>query len=347
LNATSRRKSRFWQLRTFRLVVAAVLLLSAALVYFLGRGSEAEASSDIILQGSDVPGTNTFTPSVAQPVPANVSTTAPAPSSGGLTTAQGSSEGLFAGTRSIPNCNAARLIEHLQADPDKATPWASAFGLTAAGIKPFVDGLTPVLLRTDTRVTDFGLRSGRAVPRQGVLQAGTAVFVERTGVPRVRCTSGNPLGPPRSVTGTSRYTGSRWPTFQPGTLVVINPAPTPMTVIVLVDIRDGVLFGRIPGSVVLIDVDRPGPGVVLPVVQPGQLSTVTGQNWPPGTPLQVNFDNPAVLLANVTAGGDGTFSVQVTIPPEAAPGIHQITTSGGGFTLPQTFYVIPRTVRLV
>ncbi|MGQ0680302.1 MAG: DUF6777 domain-containing protein [Actinomycetota bacterium] len=346
MNATAA-KIPFWNSRPFRLAISAALLVAAALVLFTGSGSQAGASSDIVLQGADVAGTNVFTPTVAAPAEPSTAATTPPPSSGGLTTAQGSSEGLFAGTRNVPSCNAPQLIAHLQSDQAKAAAWAAAFGLNPAGIKAFVDGLTPVLLRVDTRVTDFGLRDGRAVARQVVLQSGTAVFIERTGVPRIRCTSGNPLGPPRSIQGTPTYTGPRWPAFQPATLVVINPAPTPLTVIILVDLRDGVLFGRIPGSVVIIDIDRPLPGVVLPVVQPGQLSTVTGANWPPGTALQINFDNPAVLLANATAGGDGTFSVQVTIPLGAPPGIHQIIITGGGFTVAQTFYVIPTAVRLL
>ncbi|PZT71125.1 hypothetical protein DN402_02310 [Streptomyces sp. SW4] len=49
------------------------------------------------------------------------------------------------------------------------------------------------MLRADTRVTGHGLRGGRPVGGQAVLQAGTAVLVDDRGVPRVRCAGGNPL----------------------------------------------------------------------------------------------------------------------------------------------------------
>jgi hypothetical protein len=170
-------------------------------------------------------------------------------------------------------------------------------------------------------------------------------MVDRTAFPRVRCASGNPLSEPRSVPASPSYTGPRWPGFQPTTIVVINPAP-PVTIILLFDPTTGLIFGRIPGSIVIIDIDRPPNDTILLVVEPGQPSTVSGANWPPGTVVEIRFDNPVVLLATVTAGGDGSFSVPVTVPATAAPGVHQVTMTGGGFTVNDTIYVIPPRVRV-
>ena len=62
---------------------------------------------------------------------------------------------------------------------------------------------------------------------------------------------------------------------------------------------------------------------------------------PPGTPSLLTWDNPLVTLANVTADGAGNFSEQVTCPPNAPLGVHQVTATGGGFTLAQPVFAIP------
>ncbi len=71
-----------------------------------------------------------------------------------------------------------------------------ALGLRTTQIRTYVSGLTDVLLRTDTRVTNHGYEDGIAIPIQSVLQAGTAVFVDKYGSPVVKCYCGNPLTPP-------------------------------------------------------------------------------------------------------------------------------------------------------
>ena len=68
---------------------------------------------------------------------------------------------------------------------------------------------------------------------------------------------------------------------------------------------------------------------------------MTGSRFPPGTPITLTWDNPPVTLANITADGGGNFSVQVTCPPGAPVGVHQVTATGGGFTLAQPVYAIP------
>lgn len=53
--------------------------------------------------------------------------------------------------------------------------------------------------RADTRVTNHGFADGRATEIQSILQAGTAVFVDDTGLPVVKCSCGNPLGRPAAL----------------------------------------------------------------------------------------------------------------------------------------------------
>jgi len=96
---------------------------------------------------------------------------------------------------------------------------------------------------------------------------------------------------------------------------------------------------------VLIDINLPPTGVAIIIVEPGGPFTVTGVRFPPGAALTVVFDNPAVTLATPTADGAGNFAVQVTAPATAAPGVHQVTTTGGGVSLTQPVYVIPPAVR--
>ena len=83
------------------------------------------------------------------------------------------------------------------------------------------------MLTADTRVTNHGFKDGKTTPRQAVLQAGTAVLVDNTGVPRARCGCGNPLLPPKAVTGTTKYVGDAWKGFTPSNVrAIAAAAPT-------------------------------------------------------------------------------------------------------------------------
>ena len=330
----------WWQSRGFRLALSVILLATAAIVFFVGRGAGTASAKEVFLQGNDAPGTNNFTPSIAAPQPAAGpnATTVPSPSSGGLITAKGDAPGLYAGTRNVPSCNGPALSSALERDPAKGRPWADAVKIQPNEIKPFVATLTSALLRVDTRVTEYQLRGGEAVPRQTVLQAGTAVMLDRTGFPRVRCLSGNPLAEPRAVDANPSYGGQRWPSFSPRTIVVVQPAPA-TTPFIMIDSPTGSIFLRIPGGIA--DVDRPATGVTIQLCEAGGPFGVTGSRFPAGSPITLTFDTPPVVLANVTADGGGNFSVQVTCPPDATVGVHQVTATGGGFTLAQPVYVIP------
>ena len=87
------------------------------------------------------------------------------------------------------------MVAFLQANPEKAAAWAGVLGISAASIPGYVAELTPVILRSDTYVTNHGFAGGRATTLTSVLQAGTAVMVDKFGTPRVKCYCGNPLTP--------------------------------------------------------------------------------------------------------------------------------------------------------
>jgi hypothetical protein len=107
-----------------------------------------------------------------------------------ITSVAGSTPNLFGGSRAS-RCNAGQLPGAL---------------------------LTEVVLLRDTRVT--GVRSGLA-PFQAVLERGSAVLVDESGVPRLRCAGLIPLRPPLPASSTPDFVGVAWPGFNPAALTVV------------------------------------------------------------------------------------------------------------------------------
>jgi hypothetical protein len=179
--------------------------------------------------------------------PVTTTTTAPA-QNGKLVAVQGGTPGLYGGTQDIATCDPGKMIDFLSSQPQKAAAWASAVGITTAEIPSYIQSLTPVVLTRDTRVTNHGFVNGTANPFQAVLQAGTAVLVDRYGVPRAKCACGNPLGPPVLSTAPPSYVGPSWPSFSPTTITVVVVNTTIVNNFVLVSQSDGTPFVRPSGS---------------------------------------------------------------------------------------------------
>ncbi len=121
--------------------------------------------------------------------------------------------------------------------------------LSTVNLTTYITQLTPLVLLSDTRVTNHGYYDGQPTTLQSVLEAGTAVMVDQYGVPRVKCNCGNPLLPPEPVVGTVTYTGPPWPgwTGDPNSIVGSNtPLPSPLQV---TDINTGKIFPQLPCSV--------------------------------------------------------------------------------------------------
>jgi hypothetical protein len=239
-------------------VVAGVVMASGGKDGDRSAGGRIEGSPEIFLEPVANPGPDGFTTSVdTDPTATATTTTASgpaqtAPSGPPEATAvrglSGSQPGLYGGTRNNSSCNRAQLVSFLQATPDKAAAWAAVQGITAAQIPAFVDGLTPVRLLVDARVTNHGFANGRATPRQSVLQAGTAVLVDDRGEPRVRCACGNPLRAPMAAPTAPQYVGTPWPGFTPARTAVLAPAPQPVGIFVLQDPGTGQSFARPSGT---------------------------------------------------------------------------------------------------
>jgi hypothetical protein len=233
-----------------------VLVAAVGGIAAFSSGDEATAT-EIYLDGRDetrVGGRDPFAPPAINPgvtVPAQLASNPdavppPQPVGGAIAPTNGGEPGLYGGTRDSSVCDIAKLIDFLKNNADKATAWAGTLGVRVADIDSYVRGLTSVLLRADTRVTNHGFENGAATSVQAVLQAGTAVLVDKFGVPRVKCYCGNPLLEP--VQSPQRYSGPRWQGFEPNVVQVVQPAPVQITVIVVVDVVTGQPFGRPVGT---------------------------------------------------------------------------------------------------
>ncbi|MCQ4212098.1 DUF6777 domain-containing protein, partial [Streptomyces longispororuber] len=208
-----------------------------------GGGSAADGKGELFLQPVAAQGPDPFTDSTAtsDASPAPVTRT-PQPSPTGTPTAQGVREisgatpGLYGGTHAVGSCDVEQQIRFLTADRAKAGAFAEASGTSRADIPAYLRGLTSVVLRGDTRVTNHGYRDGHATTFQSVLQAGTAVLVDERGMPRVRCACGNPLKPPVALRGTPNHQGQAWSGYRPTQVVVVTPAPKIIQNITIINI---------------------------------------------------------------------------------------------------------------
>jgi hypothetical protein len=212
----------------------------------LTGGSTAAGTSEVILQPTNVQGQDPFTPNVGRDasVPHTVSD-ALTPSSGtSLASYSGNSVGLYGGTMDLSSCNPQQMVTYLEANPSKASAWAAAEGIPVGQISTYINGLTPMTLRYDTRVTNHGYVNGQANAIPEILQAGQAVLVDSYGVPRARCYCGNPLTPPVAVSGTPRYVGPQWSRFSPTTVIVVQQSTTIINNFTLINDSTGQAFSR-------------------------------------------------------------------------------------------------------
>ncbi|WP_405784598.1 hypothetical protein OG512_40675 [Streptomyces sp. NBC_01378] len=244
--------------RTF---VAALAISAALLVAGCSGDSGNNASAgkgELFLQPVAGTGPDPFTDSTAKttetPAPVTRTPQPPSPSGTASTSTQGmhpvdgATPGLYGGTQSVGSCDVEKQVTFLTADPTKERAFADAEGISADAVPGFLRGLTPVVLRADTRVTNHGYRSGEATSYQSVLQAGTAVLVDDRGMPRVRCACGNPLSPPVAFKGTPNTQGQQWSGYRPTRVVVVTPAPKVITNIVIVNITNNTWIERKVGD---------------------------------------------------------------------------------------------------
>jgi hypothetical protein len=176
--------------------------------------------------------------------------------------AAGDQAGLHGGSQTTAICDVAALTEYLTdpANAAKARAWADVHGIGVDDLSGFLDGLTSVRLRYDTRVTNHGFRDGQVRPFQSVLQAGTAVLVDQRGVPRARCLCGNPLTEPSPIDDGGEPDTSEtldlqhlaanpddtWERLDPADVVTIEPGEE-RDRIVVADLQSGEHVEQLPG----------------------------------------------------------------------------------------------------
>lgn len=142
----------------------------------------------------------------------------------------GTSPGIYGGSGSQRVCEPDALVAFLDSHPAEGRAWAQVLGIQPDRIAAYVATLTPLVLLHDTRVTNHGYENERATPRQSVLQAGTAVLVDRFGVPRVRCACGNPLLEP-DVTADAAGYGPSWRDAEPPGAIVPGRPDGPLSIV--------------------------------------------------------------------------------------------------------------------
>ena len=204
---------------------------------------------------------------------------------------KGDRPGLYGGTRDNARCDAQGILVFLMANPAQAEAWVAALNadptlmwgdgrttLEVADLPAYFDELTPVTLVRDTRVTNHGFRDGRPTERQSVLQAGTAVLVDRYGVPRARCACGNPLTPPRPAARPPTYVGPAWPGFTTTIIIVIQRTVVIIDDFILIDVYTGDTFTRPAGTNGSVDIGESAggaPDTEAPDTQPPGTEGVT------------------------------------------------------------------------
>src|SRR5438132_6167448 len=223
-------------------------------VTVFGNHSSAAA---VTLEPATTTGTDPFTSSVAinpiamparvQAVTAATRKTLPTNPKTHTLVATGTAPGLYGGSGDTHVCDQQQLVGFLQQHPDKAAAWSGVLAITTSNIANYVATLTPVLLTNDTLVTNHGYRNGHTTTLRSVSQAGTAVMVDATGTPRVKCNCGNPLTPGDPTVTTARLRGTGWPGYTPTQVTVVNAGPVTQSFI-LVNITTGDTYTQPVGN---------------------------------------------------------------------------------------------------
>ena len=316
-------------------VVGVLVALGAVLVVRNEDGGTGDGGApmvgEVFLEAAAAPGPDPFTEPVDPVAPA--SSVVATPVSGPLPVAPAGVTPLsgtapppgsppYGGSGDDTVCDRERLVSFLTSQPDRAAAWAGVHGLSLGEIPAFVRSLTPSVLLYDTRVTNHGFASGRATPRQSVLQAGTAVLVDANGDPAVRCRCGNPLLAPVPVSRPAAV-GTPWPGYDPAALVALLAGVT-VTVVVVVTDRGTTATTAATGSTA-------GTAATGSTATPGTsaATTTTGTTAPSLTPDDLAAAEG--LVAAVSECRPGASVVVVDVEPlEGFTGSITVTLDVGG-----------------
>ncbi|WP_197522080.1 serine/threonine-protein kinase [Mycobacterium gordonae] len=332
------RSKRKWLIAS--LVVLLIAALGTGVVLFRNVFSPKATGGELVLAAATDPGANPFMPPVGLPPPSNTQPppTLPPRGDGAPVATQslpGDREGLYGGTLNNAECDRDKMIAFLSTHPaqagafvealnsDPSLYWTGGRPLTAADIPTYLRELTPMLLRLDTRVTNHGFDGTHPTTLQSVFQAGTGVFVDAHGVPRVRCYCGNPLTAPVALTGDPEPVGAAWAGYRPAALAAIQPSPATIANFVLVDVVTGQAFNRPAGTTGADDTARSQP------VAPPQPAPTT-----PGTgprPTQPEIDGTYLLHFQAGSCGAAPRDTTVTLTHQGSS-LTLVHSSGTTFT---------------
>lgn len=148
----------------------------------------------------------------------------------------GDAPGLYGGFVGESPCDIEELREGI-AESGAAAQWQQAVGGPA---KAYLSDKTPALLMFDTYVSR-AIRSGDQVLQEAaVLQAGTPVLVDDTGLPVVSCTTGTPLEQPSVPFDGSSVAAdpATWEGFRKSRVTTVVPANSTLTQLDLANLAD-------------------------------------------------------------------------------------------------------------
>ncbi|MEV0411770.1 DUF6777 domain-containing protein [Streptomyces sp. NPDC050448] len=267
-------------------------------------------SHEVLLQPVATAGPDPFTTSSAIGESAPARPPLPNPTGQGIRTVNAATPGLYGGTQRLGSCDVEQQLRALTEGDTKAKAFAQAASVETAKIPEFLRGLTPVVLRADTRVTNHAFHDGRADGFQSVLQAGTAVLVDDHGMPRVRCAGGNPLLAPRAPKGSPVLKGDQWSGYQPHQVIVIEPTPHAIKSLVIANIADNTWLERMTGD----DGAQDRTPQVVPAYDP-----TDGIPAGTATPRAASPAEPCAPAETNTDAHAGTNGVAPTAPPAPPP----------------------------
>ncbi|HEX3455210.1 MAG TPA: DUF6777 domain-containing protein [Gaiellaceae bacterium] len=248
----------------------------------------------------------------------------------------GSAPGLYGGTQILTVCDRRQMIAFLERNEDKLKAWAAVQGISPSDVPLYISTLTDVVLQFDTRVTNHGYIDGKANPIDEVLQKGTAVLIDKYGIPRARCYCGNPLTPPRTLAKNVTVVlggglKKPWPGFSIGKTV--DPTKGKSTPeLGLIDVVTGTtaIYRRIgtpPDAGTLVpQIVQPIPGSTTPtaiaVASSSPPTTTPPTTTPPTTtPPTTAPPPPPATPVNVTSDGTATASSEFSSQFPASNGV--------------------------
>lgn len=314
-----------------RFTLAAVVMSFGVLVAACGGDSGGNSASDqkeLFLQPVAASGPDPFTESTAKAAkpltpsqPPSNAPSSPTATVQAVRAVSGSTPGLYGGTQSVASCDVEQQIRFFNADRVKARAFSETAGVNPDDLPSFLRGLTPVVLRADTRVTNHGFKDGHATAFQSVLQAGTAVLVDDHGSPRVRCACGNPLKPPVATQGAASR-GQSWPGYQPQRTVVINRTTTVINSLIIVNVINNTWIERPTGDNGTRDRERPDIQIdpTAPVVTDSPSTSVSpDQSSPAVSPSESTPSTSSTSPSTNCPSTTPTVTVTQS-PPTVPPG---------------------------